>query len=94
MRNTALIEVVSVKFNSHGKAYYFDPGGAAISTGDTVIVETAKGLDIGTVAAGEHYVLEDSVVSPLRPVIRLATDDDLRQSAQNKQREKEAPRPV
>ena len=77
MRNTALIEVVSVKFNSHGKAYYFDPGGAAISTGDTVIVETAKGLDIGTVTAGAHYVLDESVVAPLRPVVRLATEEDL-----------------
>ena len=90
MRNTDLIEVVSVKFNSHGKAYYFDPGGAAISTGDTVIVETAKGLDIGTVTAGAHYVLDESVVAPLRPVVRLATEEDLRQRAQNRQREKEA----
>lgn len=90
MRNTALIEVVSVKFNSHGKAYYFDPGDLAISAGDTVIVETAKGLDIGTVAVGPHYVLDESVVAPLRPVVRLATEDDLRIDAQNRQREKEA----
>ena len=90
MRNLTLIEVVSVKFNCHGKAYYFDPNGCAVSTGSTVIVETAKGLDIGEVAAGPHYVTDESVVPPLRPVIRLATEDDLRQSAQNRQREKEA----
>ena len=90
MRNLTLIEVVSVKFNCHGKAYYFDPSGIAVSTGSTVIVETAKGLDIGDVTAGPHYVTDESVVPPLRPVIRLATEDDLRQSAQNKQREKEA----
>ncbi len=90
MRNTILIEVISVKFNRHGKAYYFDPNGVAVNTGDTVIVETAKGLDIGEAAAGPHYVLDESVVAPLRPVIRLATEDDLRIDAQNKRREKEA----
>ena len=90
MRNFTLIEVVSVKFNCHGKAYYFDPGEIEIARGDTVIVETAKGLDIGEVVAGPHYVTDESVVLPLRPVVRLATAGDLRINAQNKQREKEA----
>lgn len=85
-----MIEVVSVKFNCHGKAYYFDPNGIDVSTGNTVIVETAKGLDIGVAAAGPHYVLDESVVMPLRPIVRLATEDDLRINELNRQREKEA----
>jgi len=85
-----LVKVVSVKFNSHGKAYYFDPMEIELHTGDTVIVETSKGLDIGECAFGEHYVTDESIIPPLRPVIRVATADDLRVAAINKEREKEA----
>lgn len=85
-----MVKVVNVKFNSHGKAYYFDPLELEVHTGDKLIVETSKGLDIGECAFGEHYVLEDSIVPPLRPVIRIATQEDLRVAQQNKEREKEA----
>ncbi|NCB73892.1 MAG: hypothetical protein EOM51_03995 [Clostridia bacterium] len=85
-----MVKVVNVKFNSHGKAYYFDPLELEVNTGDKLIVETSKGLDIGECAFGEHYVLEDSIVPPLRPVIRIATQEDLRVAQQNKEREKEA----
>ena len=85
-----MVKVVSVKFNCHGKAYYFDPLEVEIHTGDTVIVETSKGLDIGECAFGEHYVTDESIIPPLRPVIRKATEEDLRVAAQNKEREKEA----
>ncbi|MEG1763979.1 MAG: stage 0 sporulation family protein, partial [Oscillospiraceae bacterium] len=85
-----MTEVVSVKFNSRGKAYYFDPVGIETKTGDTLVVETAKGLDIGECSAGNHYVIEESLVLPLRPVIRVATEDDLRIVEINKTREKEA----
>lgn len=85
-----MTEVISVKFNSHGKAYYFDPCGVDVKTGDTVIVETSKGLDIGECAFGVHYVTDESIIPPLKPVIRVATEDDLRVAATNKEREKEA----
>ena len=85
-----MVKVVSVKFNPHGKAYYFDPNGIETQSGDTLIVETSKGLDIGECAYGEHYVTDESIIPPLRPVIRVATEEDLRVAAQNKEREKEA----
>jgi len=85
-----LVKVVSVKFNPHGKAYYFDPNGIEVRAGDTLIVETSKGLDIGECAFGEHYVTDESIIAPLRPVIRAATEEDLRIAEQNKDREKEA----
>lgn len=85
-----MVKVVSVKFNPHGKAYYFDPSGIDVHSGDTLIVETSKGLDIGDCAYGEHYVTDESIIPPLRPVIRIATEDDLRVAKANKEREKEA----
>ena len=85
-----MTEVISIKFNSHGKAYYFDPSGIDVKPGDTVIVETSKGLDIGQCLYGAHYVTDESVISPLRPVIRIATEEDLQVAKQNKAREKEA----
>ena len=85
-----MVKVISVKFNAHGKAYYFDPGELAVKAGDTLIVETSKGLDIGVCAFGEHYVTDESIIPPLRPVVRLATEDDLRIAEQNRAREKEA----
>ena len=85
-----MVKVVSVKFNPHGKAYYFDPNGLEVRSGDTLIVETSKGMDIGECAYGEHYVTDESIIAPLRPVIRAATEEDLRVAGQNKEREKEA----
>ncbi len=85
-----MVKVVSVKFNPHGKTYYFDPEEIEIRAGDTLIVETSKGVDIGICAYGEHYVTEESVIAPLRPVIRIATEEDLKLAAENKEREKEA----
>lgn len=85
-----MIEVVSVKFNCHGKIYFFDPNEIEVKTGDRIIVETAKGLDMGNCVAGNHFVEDDAIVQPLRPVIRIATKDDLRTLEVNKAREKEA----
>lgn len=85
-----MIEVISIKFNCHGKVYYFDPTGIQVKTGDKVIVETAKGLDIGDCTAGNHFVEDEAVIQPLRPVIRVATEDDMRTVEINKAREKEA----
>lgn len=85
-----MIEVVSVKFKNRGKSYYFAPNGKTVKTGEQVIVETSKGLEIADCARGNHMVEDTAVIQPLRPVIRVATKDDLRVAEINKQREKEA----
>lgn len=85
-----MVEVISIKFKNRGKAYFFDPNGLDVKTGQKVIVETAKGLDIADCVYGNHAVMDTSVVQPLRPVVRIATEDDLRIEEINKKREKEA----
>ncbi|NCC67692.1 MAG: hypothetical protein EOM14_05780 [Clostridia bacterium] len=85
-----MTEVISVKFNCHGKAYFFAPNGVEAKAGDKVVVETAKGLDMGSCSAGNHFVEDSAVVQPLRPVVRVATEEDLKTAEQNKLREKEA----
>lgn len=82
--------VVSVKFRNRGKLYYFDPVDLSIENGAQVVVETAKGLEIGEAVQGNHEVDDARVVQPLRPVARLATDDDRRIAALCRKREKEA----
>ena len=90
MRKHTLVDVVSIKFKNRGKSYYFSPNKLDIKTGDKVIVETSKGLEIAEVVRGNHPVEDDAVVQPLRPVARVATADDLRVAELNKKREKEA----
>ncbi len=85
-----MIEVVSIKFKNRGKSYFFSPNGLQIHSGDRVIVETAKGLEIADCGQGNHPVEDTAVVLPLRPVVRIATADDLRVAELNKKREKEA----
>ena len=85
-----MIDVVSIKFKNRGKCYFFAPNGLDIKTGDKVIVETSKGLEIADCSRGNHPVEDTAVVQPLRPVVRIATRDDLRVAEINKQREKEA----
>ena len=85
-----MTEVVSIKFKSSGKSYYFAPNGLHIKDGETVIVETAKGLEIAECTHGNRFVEDSSVVQPLRPVIRSATAQDLRINEQYRIREKEA----
>ena len=85
-----MIDVVSIKFKNRGKNYFFDPGKLDIKTGDKVIVETSTGLEIADCIRGNHAVMETAVVQPLRPVVRIATADDLRVTEINKKRENEA----
>lgn len=85
-----MTEVISVKFKNRGKSYYFAPNGKIVRTGEQVIVETSKGLEIADCARGNHMVEDTAVIQPLRPVVRVATKDDLRVAEINKQREKEA----
>ena len=83
-------EVVSVKFKGRGKAYYFDANGLAVKPGEDVIVETSKGLEYAACVAGNHYVSNEKVVPPIRPVIRVATENDRRVQEINRRREREA----
>ena len=85
-----MVEIVSVKFKKRGKCYYFDPGALKIKTGDKVIVETSKGLEIADCCRGNHEIADNAVVQPLRPVVRIATADDLRIEELNRRREREA----
>lgn len=85
-----MTEVISVKFKNRGKSYFFDPKGKTVKTGEQVIVETSKGLEIADCCHGNHMVEDTAVVQPLRPVVRIATRDDLRVAEINKKREKEA----
>ena len=85
-----MIEVVTIKFKNRGKCYFFAPNGLEIRSGDKVIVETAKGLEIADCCRGNHMAEDSAVVQPLRPVVRVATHDDLRVAEINKKREKEA----
>ena len=85
-----MIDVISVKFKNRGKTYYFDPNGLDVPVGAQVVVETSKGLELCDCVQGLHTVTDERIVPPLRPVVRIATDDDLRIAELCKQREKEA----
>ena len=85
-----MIKVIGVRFRTAGKVYYFDPLEFEIKKGDHVIVETARGIEFGTVVGGIKQVADDEVVQPLKPVLRVASERDVEQEADNKRREKEA----
>ena len=82
--------VISVRFRNGTKTYYFDPRDLTVSTGDDVIVETAQGPEFARCVRGNHQVEDTQVVSPLRGVLRLATENDRNTDAYNRTREKEA----
>lgn len=85
-----MIRVIGVRFRTAGKIYYFDPGKLDIKRNDHVIVETARGIEYGTVVADPKEEEDDKVVQPLKSVLRVATPKDDEQEKANKQREKEA----
>lgn len=85
-----MTKVVGVRFSDTGKMYYFDPKGFDIKNGQEIIVETANGLEFGKTSTGVKLVDDDEVVSPLKPVIRIATDEDRKKVEENKRKEKEA----
>lgn len=85
-----MTKVVGVRFSDTGKMYYFDPKGFDIKNGQEIIVETANGLEFGKTSTGVKLVEDDEVVSPLKPVIRIATDEDRKKVEENKRKEKEA----
>ena len=85
-----MVKVVGIRFRNAGKIYYFGPGNLESKAGMHAIVETARGVEIGTVITGPREVSEESVIQPLKPVIRIATEADERQAEKNREKEKEA----
>ena len=82
--------VVSVRFRSGCKTYYFDPRDLTVEAGQDIIVETAQGPEFAQCSEGNHQVPDEQVVQPLRAVVRIATDNDRHTAAYNRSREKEA----
>ena len=82
--------VIGVRFKKAGKVYYFDPDGVWPRPGDSVIVETARGVEYGEVVTGSRTVNDAQIVSPLKKVVRIATPEDIQRAENNERREKEA----
>ena len=85
-----MTKVIGVRFRTAGKIYWFDPLHFQVKRGDHVIVETARGVEYGTVVGAPREVEDGKVVQPLKPVLRIATQRDDEQEAGNKLKEKEA----
>lgn len=85
-----MAEIISVRFKDVGKNYYFDPQGKSFNVKDKVIVETSRGIECGTVSIANREIAEEELTSPLKPVLRLATAEDIRTVEENKEREKSA----
>lgn len=85
-----MIKVVGIRFQRAGKIYYFDPLDYDLETAMHVIVETARGVEMGTVLIPPKEVEDDKVIQPLKPVIRVATDEDEKVMERNKEKEAEA----
>ena len=82
--------VIAVRFQKAGKLYYFDPAGIWANPGDHVIVETVRGVELGEVITSAREVPDEAIVAPLKNVLRLATEDDLRRAEANAKNEKMA----
>ena len=85
-----MAEIISVRFKDVGKNYYFDPQGKKFNVSDKVIVETSRGVECGTVSIANREIPDDDLTSPLKPVLRLATSEDIRTVEENKEKEKAA----
>ena len=83
-------KVIGVRFRTAGKVYFFSPANLNIKKTDHVIVETARGIEYGTVVGDIREVEDDKIVQPLKSVIRIATDKDDEQQRKNAEKEKEA----
>lgn len=85
-----MTRVIGVRFRPAGKIYYFAPGKFHIRQGDKVIVETARGVEFGSVVIGPKEIKDEEVMQPLKSVIRIATEEDKRAEEKNREKEKEA----
>lgn len=82
-----MTKVIGVRFRTAGKIY-FSPGKLEVETGDKVIVETARGVEFGSVVTGPKEVEDDKITQPLKSVIRLATDEDKKKKKRTKKKKK------
>lgn len=85
-----MVKVIGVRFRKTGKIYFFAPGDLAIEKGQHVIVETARGVEYGSVVLGIRDVEDSEVTPPLKSVIRIATEADDKKEAENREKEKNA----
>ncbi len=85
-----LVEIVGINFREVGKIYYFAPGNHKLSAGERVIVETARGVEIGTVKIPNKFLPASEIVSPLKEINRKATPDDVARDKKNKEAELDA----
>lgn len=85
-----MTKVIGVRFRPAGKIYFFAPGKLEIQSGDKVIVETARGVEFGSVVIGKKEVEDDKITQPLKSVIRIATEEDKKKEEKNREKEKEA----
>ena len=85
-----MTEIVGINFREAGKIYYFSPGKLKFKVGDNVIVETARGVEFGLVKVGNKMVPASDIVSPLKPVTRLATKEDILHNEKNRKAEADA----
>jgi cell fate regulator YaaT (PSP1 superfamily) len=85
-----MTEIISVRFKDGGKSYYFNPNGLTVAPGEQIIIETSRGVEFGTCVEGNHLIDEMQLVSPLRPVVRKATENDCKLLEQNREKEAKA----
>ncbi len=85
-----MVKVIGVRFRPAGKIYFFAPGKLSVKQGDKVIVETARGVEFGSVVTGIKNIEDTKITQPLKPVIRIATDEDVKKEEKNREKEKEA----
>lgn len=82
-----MTEIIGIRFKESGKVYYFSPGQMKPQVGDKAIVETARGVECGDVVMGSRMVEDDKIVPPLKEIIRIATEKDMKVIEQNRQKE-------
>src|SRR2546430_17218326 len=85
-----VVLIVGIRFRPAGRIYYFDPQGQTFTNGQYAIVETARGVEAGRVVIASKKVAESDLSDPLKPVLHLATEDELRGMLSFKSKEKEA----
>ena len=85
-----MAKIIGVRFKNAGKVYYFSPGDHELPKGSQVVVETARGVECGEVVISNKEVADETIIKPLKPVMRPATPEDVRRSKENAEKERKA----
>ena len=85
-----MVNIIGVRFRKAGKIYFFSPENLEIKVGQHVIVETARGVEYGSVVLGPKVIEENKIIQPLKPVMRISTAEDDLIEEKNKEKEKKA----